>query len=176
MSTSKPRPIPKRVFQAVALATMPAPFVATYFATPAALAFTGHPEGAVMVLVAVTTLLVMTVAWALVLLPLRRFSQMPTLRDEMALSGASSVGEMFERARAEQASLQSATDPTLRRRYHFRMALGGGVLGLATGAVTYAMMIQPGGNFFVALPVIAATSLVLAAYHLVRALSIRTGR
>jgi hypothetical protein len=169
------RPIPKRVFQSIAIATLPLPAYVTYRCAPGVLGAAGDPSGPLKVLVVVLVLLVAVVAWALALLPVRRMSTMPTLQEEMALRGATSFGELFDHARVEHAQLRDAgaDRPDRRRRYHTRMAIGSLVVTLATGIGTYAMLTDGGDTLFLAFPVVAISSAVLALYHAVRALTAR---
>lgn len=169
------RPISKRTFQVIALASLPAPGVATYFAAPRVLAAFGDPSGAVSVLVVVLTLLVAVIAWAAVLLPIRRRSAMPTFSEELDSNGVTSFDELFAKARAGHEALANAgaDRPDLNRRYHLRMAAGGLVVAVAAGVGTYAMALDASGQFFLAVPIVTASAAVLAAYHMARALIVR---
>lgn len=168
---SPTRPISKGAFRFIALVTLALPFGGTWFLAPKVLRALGDPRGPVGLLVAVLILLGLVLAWAALLLPLRRRSMMPTLKETMAAKGASSLSELVSKSEAELAALASApaTRPDLRRRYHLLMAGAGGIIFLAFGVGTAAMLMDRGGRIFLAIPLMAASGLVLAIWHLVRA-------
>ncbi len=164
--------IPKRVFQVVALATLPLPFAATWAAWPHLPRFeaAGDVAFGVRLLVGALTLLAFVVAWAVVLLPLRRRTELPPLTQGLSDVSAQSIGAAYEKARFEQHVDATSASPAARRRYHLRMAAAGALVAVVTGGLSAAMLSEPSGVVLLWFPVAAAVSAVLAVYHLVRGL------
>lgn len=164
--------ISKRVFQAIALATLPLPFAATWaawshlprFAEESALA------GAVRLLLGALTLLVCVIVWAVALLPLRQRTELPPLTSGLSDLSAASLGAAYEKARLDHQADAASTSPASRRRYHLRMAGAGAVIAVVTGAVSAAMLSEPSGRVLLWFPVASVVSAVLALYHLARGL------
>lgn len=164
--------IPKRLFQLVALATLPLPFAATWAAWPHLPRFeaAGDVAFALRLLVGALALLAFVVAWAVVLLPLRRRTELPPLSQGLSDASPAAIGAAYEKARLDLHSDATSASPTARRRYHLRMAAAGALVALVTGALTAAMLGEPSGIVLLWFPVAAAVSAALALYHLVRGL------
>ncbi|MFO0624964.1 MAG: hypothetical protein U0325_05050 [Polyangiales bacterium] len=129
------RPVSRRAFQAVALATLPLPIAATWCVAPSL----PHPAAGtdlalpLRALAVVLTLLGFVLLWALVLLPLRRRSRMPTLPETLARAGVPTVGALYARERADLDASRDAADPARRRSYHLRMLAGAVTVALLAG-------------------------------------------
>lgn len=167
--------ISKRVFQVVALATLPLPFAATWAAWPY-LPRVAEDRGlgfGLRVLLAALTLLVFVVAWAVVLLPLRRRTELPPLSQGLSDVSVASIGAAYEKARFAQHVDATSASPAARRRYHLRMAAAGALVAVVTGGFSAGMLSEPSGIVLLWFPVAAAVSAVLAGYHLIRGLLTR---
>lgn len=164
--------IPKRVFQLVALATLPLPFAATWAAWPHLPRFeaAGDVAFGLRLLLGVLTLLAFVVAWAVVLLPLRRRTELPPLTQGLSDVSPAAIGAAYEKARLDLHADATSPSPAPRRRYHLRMAAAGALVAVVTGGLSAAMLSEPSGVVLLWFPVAAAVSTVLALYHLVRGL------
>jgi len=169
--------IPKRVFQIVALTTLPLPFAATWAVWPhlPRLAEDSGLAFGVRLLLGALTLLAFVGLWAVVLLPLRRRTELPPLTQGLSDVSVQSIGAAYEKARFEQHVDATSASPAARRRYHLRMAAAGALIAVVTGAVSAAMLSEPSGVVLLWFPVAAAVSAALAVYHLVRGLLARAG-
>jgi hypothetical protein len=171
-----PSPLPTRTFQLVALATLPLPFAATWalwpylprFAEGSSVAFAGR------VLVAVLALLGFVILWALALMPLRRRSTLPPLTQGLEGVSLGSIGAAYSEAERALHADATALTSAPRRRYHLRMAGAGALVALASAGVTAVMLRDPEGPLLLWFPVAAAVSVVLAGYHLIRGLLLRS--
>ena len=164
--------VPTRVFQVVAVLTLPLPFVATWLALPfiPRLAEGSDVALGLRALTAVLTLLVFVLAWAVALLPLRRRSALPPLTQGLAGASLASVGDAYTQARRDLHADATAPDGGSRRRYHRRMAAGGALVTAAAGAVTAAMLTPPSTTVLLWFPLATVVGAALTLYHLARAL------
>lgn len=167
------RPVSRRVFQAVALATLPLPFAATWSVAPwlPRLGEGTQLALALRVLALALVLLAFVLLWAAALLPLRRRSRMPTLTEELSRAGVSTVEELYARQRADLDASRDAADPARRRSYHLRMLAGAVTIALLAGGAT--ALLWASGLELVEPVVVAVASAGLAVWHGVGALRSR---
>lgn len=153
------------MFQAVALATLPLPFAATWLVAPSLPRLGGGTAFALalQVLLVVLALLAFVLLWAAALLPLRRRSRMPTLTEELSRAGVATVGALYAQQRADLDASRDAADPARRRSYHLRMLAGAATLALLTGGA--AALLWASGQALVEPVVVAVVSLGLAVWH-----------
>lgn len=161
------------MFQAVALATLPLPFAATWAVAPWLPRLgEGTELGLVLrVLAVVLALLVFVLLWAAALLPLRRRSRMPTLTEELSRAGVSTVEELYALRRADLDASRDAADPARRRSYHLRMLAGAAILALLAGGAT--ALLWASGLELVEPAVVTVASAGLTVWHGVGALRSR---
>jgi hypothetical protein len=168
------RPLSRRTFQVIALASLAAPAALTWWAGPGAYAALGG--GAAGVLGFVLVLLGAVLVWAVALLPLRRRTDLPSLGTDLTRASGLALAEQLARERATLEGLRSALDPRLRRRYYVRMAAGGAVVSVALGTGVAAMLLENPARIYVKLALAAVIAPVLTVYYLVRALLTRAPR
>jgi hypothetical protein len=114
--------------------------------------------------------LVLAIGWAIAILPVRAMSWMPTLREDLAAHGVTSLSDLEQLARARAASVAAdaeATDPVIRRRHHRRAAAGAVLVVIVFGFATAANLAYSDSVLLLAPPAFALGGLVALAYHLV---------
>lgn len=114
---------------------------------------------------------VLIVGWLIAIIPIRKMSWMPTLREDFAAHGVRSLSDLTQRVRAEAASARadaSAVDSAVRRRHHRRAALGSILVIVIFGLATAANLAYSDSVLFLAPPAFALAGLVALPYYLVR--------
>ncbi|MEZ4323724.1 MAG: hypothetical protein R3B40_00835 [Polyangiales bacterium] len=157
----------KRLYQLIAVLTLPLPVVGAYvLGRPFAAALSSlwsNLAGLLGLLGYVLALLLTVLLWAVALLPLRARAGFTPLSGELAQMRAVGLTQAVAEEQAKQAALAASQDPAERARYHGPMALVAVLFALAGAALTWALWED---GYVFALPLGAALiSPVLAVYH-----------
>ena len=165
-----PRVIPRRPFQVFAVVTL-----ALVWLTAGQTAWIGAPPVSTLVRVLgvplglFVTWVVVTLGWAVAILPLRLMAKFPTLAETLEARGANTFGDLVEQERERLRNLPHAP-PAERRRRHLVMAGVSFVMALALG-VAFAVNADVWPQYVLfAPPVAAIVCVALAVYYLVLAL------
>lgn len=112
--------------------------------------------------------IVASLAWMIAVTPVRLFTDFPTLEEELARTGASSLGEAvrLERAKLDRAATGTAIE---RRRRHLLFAAVGGVMAVAFALATVAMIEVVPDHVLLVAPLGALVSFGFALVHGARA-------
>ena len=164
-----PRPIPKRVFQAMALTSLvPAVGLVAEVVVRDLPPYRWIADltGSV-VLGALLTLLLGVILWAVAIMPVRLLSKMPTLQEELDANEAKGLGELFSHQQAKLEKARDGRNPESRATYHGLMASGGAVVVLVSVVATLAAWFEL-GVLPVMLAAVAVVSVPLTLYHGVR--------
>jgi hypothetical protein len=167
----RPRPIPRRLFQTLALASL-----VIVWGTAGQLAWSrSWPVSSLTAafgtaLGILVTWVLASVVWMILILPFRLYTDFPTLDQTLAARGARDFSHALDLERGRLAADARGT-PAQRRRYRLTMAGVGAVLAIACGVGSAVNLELAPESFLLAPPLLAIGLGLFAVWNLLRAIA-----
>ena len=171
-----PSMLPRRIFQTIALTSLAAIWIGAGELGARHIA----PVGPILDVLGplfggLVVWILATLAWALLMLPLRPMARFPSFAETMRAEGIESPADLQRRVGERRMALRAMEHgtPEERRGYHLAMSAGGAAVSVIAGVATGANLAVAPETLFLTPPVVLVVAVVLVLYHLVRAASAR---